>query len=178
MPSNFYVGTWASIVDKNQFANSRGFEWQINAGYRAKLWEGARLDVGLVQYMYPSESHYSTLEAYGGVTWKWFNFKLYNAMSNRFFGTEGARNSRYFDFNVVYPLYPDLKLIGHVGNQLISGNDGDHIDYRLGLEKMWKGLAWGVSWYGTDVDVSTTNLAGRTVNLGGRATVLSIRKEF
>lgn len=178
LPNNFYVGSWASIVDKNQFANSRGFEWQVNAGYRTKLWDGFKLDAGLVQYMYPAVSTYSTLEAYAGLNWQWLTFKIYNSLSNTFFAAEGARNSRYFELGARYRLFPDVNLIGHIGNQLIAGNDGDNIDYQVGIEKAWKGLQWGASYYGTDVDVATTNLAGRTVNLGGRALVLSIRKEF
>ena len=178
LPSNFYVGTWASIVDKTTFANTRGFEWDIYAGLRRNVGEGVTIDAGLIQYMFPTESFYSTLEGYVGANWKWFTVKFHNAFSNRFFGTENAKHSRYLSLSARYPVMPDLHIIAHVGNQLIAGNDGDHIDYRLGLEKAWKGLTWGASFYGTDVDVATTNVAGRTVNLGGRKFVASVSKTF
>ena len=60
LPSNFYLGTWASVVDKEIFANSRGFEWDIYGGYKWRMREGLVIDVGLMQYLFPTESLYST----------------------------------------------------------------------------------------------------------------------
>lgn len=177
-PGRFYVGTWASIVDKLTYANSRGFEWDIYGGYRAPLGGAWTLDVGAIQYLYPSVSRYGTLEAYAGVSYDWLSFKYYYALSNRFFGTENARGSQYFDLTAAYPLREDLTLIGHIGNQLVSGNSGDYIDYRVGLTKQWRGFDWSASIYGTDVDAATTNIAGRTVQLGARGLVLAISKTF
>src|SRR5688500_5572232 len=34
LPSNFYIGTWASMVDKEIYANTRGFELDIYGGYK------------------------------------------------------------------------------------------------------------------------------------------------
>ncbi len=178
LPSNFYIGTWGSIVDKLQFANTRGFEWDIYGGYRKVVGNDISIDVGLIQYMFPSESKFSTLEAYAGANWRWFTLKFYNSLSNRFFGAPDARDSRYISLGVTYPLYPDLNLIGQVGNQFVSGPGGDNIDYRLGVEKMWKGLAWSASYYGTDVDVATSNATGRSVNLGGNKLVVAVTKRF
>ena len=77
LPSRFYVGAWASVVDKEIFANSSGYEVDLVAGYRSPLGNGMDLDVGLVQYLFPSESQFSTLEAFGGVNWRWLSAKYY-----------------------------------------------------------------------------------------------------
>ena len=70
LPSNFYIGTWASIVDKEIFANSRGFELDIYGGYKWQLRQGLVIDVGLLQYLFPSESEFSTLEGYAVVSYE------------------------------------------------------------------------------------------------------------
>src|SRR5690606_5020853 len=55
MPNNFYVGTWASMVDKEIFPEVRGFEVDLYGGYRWNLGSGLGLDVGLIQYLFPTE---------------------------------------------------------------------------------------------------------------------------
>ena len=178
LPSNFYVGTWASVVDKEIFANSRGFEWDIYGGYKWQLRQGLVVDVGLLQYLYPTESLYSTLEAYAGVSYEWLSFKYSHSLSNRFFGVSGARGSQYYDLTANYPLGNGLHAVGHYGVQRIHNNGGDYTDWRLGLTKEWKGLTWGASYFDTDSTFDFTNRAGRTRDLGDGGFVLSVSKTF
>lgn len=177
LPSNFYVGAWTSMVDKEIFANSRGFEIDLYGGYKWALGNGLVLDVGLLQYLYPTESLYSTLEGYAGVSWQWLSFKYSRALSNRFFGVQDARGSDYFDLTATYPIGNGFNLIGHYGVQRIE-NGGDYTDVRVGVTKDWRGFTWGASVYDTDSTFAFTNRAGRTRDLGDRALVLSVSKAF
>ncbi len=177
-PGRFYVGTWGSMVDKQLYTNSSGFEIDLYGGYRTEIGQGWGLDVGLIQYLYPSVSEFSTLEAYAGVSWEGLSLKFYNSLSNRFFGTPNARNSQYIDLTATYPLGNNFTAIGHVGAQRVTNNSGDALDYRIGVVKAWRGFDFGASFYGTDVDRDATNQAGRTVGLGENGLVFSVGKAF
>ncbi|MGE0796818.1 MAG: TorF family putative porin [Lautropia sp.] len=178
LPSNFYVGAWASVVDKEIFANSRGYEIDMTAGYRQQLGSGIGLDVGLVQYLFPSESEFSTLEAFGGLSYRWLSLKYYYTLSNRYFGAGGARGTQYFDFTAAYPLGNGLSLVGHYG--IMRGESGarDYTDWRAGVTKDWRGFVFGLSYYDTDSRFELTNRTGRTRDLGDGGLVLSVSKSF
>lgn len=178
MPSNFYLGTWASVVDKEFYANTRGLEWDLYAGYKRQLRDGVVVDIGLLQYLFPSESRYSTLEAYAGIGHEWLSFRYYHSLSNRFFGVAGARGSQYYDLTANYPLGNGLHAVGHYGIQRIHDNGGDYTDFRVGVTQEWKGLTWGASYFKTDSNFAFTNRAGRTRDLGEGGLVLSVSKTF
>jgi uncharacterized protein (TIGR02001 family) len=178
MPSNFYIGAWASVIDKEIFANSRGYEVDIYGGYKRQLRGGLVVDLGLLQYLFPTESRFSTLEGYVGVSHQWLSFKYSHALSNRFFGVEGARGSQYYDLTANYPLGNGLHVIGHYGVQRIHDNGGDYTDWRIGVTKEWQRATWGLSYYNTDSTFDFTNRAGRTRDLGEGGFVLSVSKSF
>ena len=178
LPSNFYIGAWASTVDKQIFANSRGFELDIYGGYKWQLRQGLLLDVGLVQYLFPSESEFSTLEAYVGVSYEWISAKYYHTLSNEYFGAGHAKDTQYLDLGATYPLGNGLSAVGHVG--FLRGQSGarDYIDWRLGVTKEWRGFTFCASYVDTDSDFEFTNRAGRTRDLGDGGFLLSVSKSF
>ena len=178
LPNNFYIGTFGSIVDKEYFANSRGFEWDAYGGYRWRVNDEITMDGGLIQYMFPTESQYSTLEAYVGATWRWFSLKYYHTLSNKYFGDRDAKNTRYINLSAVYPLTSDLRVQASVGKVDINNNPGDHFDYMVGVAKDWKSLTWGASFVGTDTNDRFTNRAGKTRKLAGDGFVVSVSKSF
>lgn len=178
LPSNFYIGAWASVIDKEIFANSRGYEVDIYGGYKWQLRPGLVVDVGLLQFLFPMESRFSTLEGYAAVSYEWLSFKYSHSLSNRFFGVEGARGSQYYDLTANYPLGNGLHVIGHYGVQRIHDNGGDYTDWRIGVTKEWLRATWGVSYYKTDSTFDFTNRAGRTRDLGEGGFVLSVSKSF
>ncbi len=178
LPSNFYIGAWASMVDKEIFSNSRGFEVDIYGGYKWRMREGLVVDLGLLQYLFPTESLYSTLEGYVGVSYEWLSFRYYHSLSNRFFGVSGARGSQYYDLTATYPIGNGLNVVGHYGVQRIHDNGGDYTDWRLGVTKDWRGFNFGLSYYDTDSTFDFTNRAGRTRDLGEGGIVLSVSKTF
>jgi uncharacterized protein (TIGR02001 family) len=178
LPSDFYIGTFASMVDKEIFANSRGFEWDIYGGYRWRVSEEVTMDVGLIQYMFPTESEFSTLEGFVGATWRWFSAKYYHTFSNRYFQTSNAKHTQYFNLSAVYPIASDLRLQASYGILKINNNEGDYSDYMIGIAKDWKGFTWGAAFQGTDIDAKFTNRAGKTRELADGGFVLSVSKSF
>ena len=178
LPNSFYIGTFASIVDKEYFANSRGYEWDVYGGYRWRVNEEVTMDAGLIQYMFPTESQYSTLEGYVGATWRWFSLKYYHTLSNKYFGDRDAKNSRYLNLSAVYPLANDLRVQASIGKVDINNNPGDYFDYMLGVAKDWKGMTFGASFVGTDTNDRFTNRAGKTRKLAGDGFIFSVSKSF
>ncbi|MGE0313691.1 MAG: TorF family putative porin [Lautropia sp.] len=178
--SGLYVGSWASMVDKDFYADSAGIELDIYGGYKFPLGAGWTGDVGLLQYLYPGESLYNTLEAYIGASWNWFAIKYSHSLNDKFFGVPGARGSGYLDATLTYPLQEGLNLIAHIGRQNIAGdgNSGSYTDYRLGATYDWVGFTWGASVYSTSEDFEFSKPNGKTRKLGGTALVLSIGKTF
>lgn len=179
VPSGFYVGTWASTVDKDFYPDSAGIEWDIYGGYKFPLGAGWTADVGLLQYLYPGESLFNTLEAYVGASWEWFSVKYSHSISKKFFGVQDARGSGYLDLTVTYPIQEGFNLIGHFGSQTIGGsNTGDYTDYRLGATYDWMGFTWGASVYGTSEKFTQVKPSGKSRNLGDPGLVISVSKTF
>jgi uncharacterized protein (TIGR02001 family) len=178
LPSNFYVGAWTSMVDKEIFANTRGFEVDLYAGYKRQLRDGLLIDVGLLQYLFPNQSEFSTLEAYGGIAFQWLSFKYYYTLSNEYFGAGNAKGTQYFDIGATYPLGNGINVIGHVG--FLRGESGarDYTDWRVGVTKDWRGFTFGAEYVDMDSDFEFTNRAGRTRDLGDGGFLLSVTKEF
>ena len=178
LPSRFYVGAWASVVDKEIFANSSGYEVDLVAGYRHPLGNGMDLDVGLVQYLFPSESQFSTLEAFGGVNWRWLSAKYYYTLSNRYFGAGNAKGTQYLELNGAYPVGDGFRAVAHFG--ITRGQSGarDYIDWSAGVAKDWRGFTFGLAYHDTDSDFEFTNRAGSTRDLGNGGLVLSVSRSF
>jgi uncharacterized protein (TIGR02001 family) len=68
--SGWYVGGWASNVD---FGDADvDYEIDLYTGFTGGAEDGMGWDVGVIYYTYPDESDFNYLEAYGGVTYDWF----------------------------------------------------------------------------------------------------------
>lgn len=178
LKNQFYVGTWASTIDKQILRDTRGIEWDIYGGYRWSMANGLEFDAGLIQYLYLGESSLNTLEGFIGASFDFVSFKYSHTLSNRFFGVLDARGSQYYDLTLRYPLGPDLVGVAHYGVQRVHENDGDYTDYALGVEKEWNAFTWSAHIVGTDSDFNVTDIAGRTRGLGGRGFVFSVGKTF
>jgi len=178
LPSNFYIGAWTSIVDKEIFTDSWGFEVDLYGGYKWQLRDGMVVDVGLLQYLFPTSSDFSTLEAYGGVNFRWLYFKYYYTLSNEYFGAGNAEGTQYLDFGANYPLGNGLNVFGHIG--FLRGQSGarDYTDWSLGISHDWRGITFGLSYVDMDSDFEFTNRSGRTRDLGDGGFLLSVTKHF
>lgn len=178
--SGLYLGTWASRVSKSQFLGSWGMEWDLYGGYKFPIgpsgWTG---DVGLLQYRYPGESRYNTLEAYVGGTWQWLSLKYSHTISKRYFGADGGRGTGYLDVTATYPVLDKINLIGHFGATRGSGNAPDYTDYRLGATYDLNGYILGASLYKASRSFELTKFDfGKSKNLGGAGLVFSIGRTF
>ncbi|TXI21304.1 MAG: hypothetical protein E6Q67_07785, partial [Roseateles sp.] len=67
--SGFYIGTWASTIKWVSDAGGSGdLELDLYGGYKTEVAPGLTLDVGVLQYYYPSNSlatSANTFEVYG-----------------------------------------------------------------------------------------------------------------
>ena len=181
--SGFYLGNWNSNVSGNSFVDGT-IEMDIYGGY--KFGAGpVTLDVGLLQYLYPGAEaggvKYDTLEAYFGVSWKWFTLK-YSTTIDDYFGLANSDGSGYLDLSASYEIAPKLTLVGHVGQQKVKNFDAlDYVDYKIGLSYDLNGWMLGVTYIDTDVSDATytfTNAAGDSEDLAKGTVVFSVSKSF
>jgi len=146
--SGFYIGNWNSSIswinDGYTGLNpsvSAPIEMDFYAGYKKEVSEGLTLDVGLLEYYYPTKnlptsstyaggtSSYSgrqaagqspsTLEAYIGATYGFATLKYSYALTN-LFGIDQSKGSQYIDLSLNYDTgWEGVTLNGHVGYQYV-----------------------------------------------------------
>ena len=175
LPSNFYVGTWASVVDKEIFANSRGFEWDIYGGYKWGFADGWTLDVGYLRYEYPGSNGVpgafvkpNTDEVYAGVSYGPATLK-YSYGVSEIFGVIDSEGSDYLELTVNYPIMDKLTLNALVGHQRYAGTqngfDNSNFDYtvwKLGATyDFGNGFTAGGYWKDTDADPQYFTFKGK-----------------
>lgn len=205
-PSGFYLGTWASNVSGNSFANA-SMEWDFYGGYNWKVNDDFSVNAGLLQYYYPGgktapvapNDKYDTLEAYIGATWKWINLKYSHTLTD-YFGvsstgltpcnfatgicdpTNGnSKGSGYVELNINYELPQKFMLGFHVGHQKVRhyGNL-DYTDYKLSVTKELAGFNVGLAYVDTDADENyyTGVVNGDRAELSDGRVILSVGKTF
>lgn len=179
-PTGFYLGTWASRVSKAQFDGSWGLEWDLYGGYKFPLGTtGLTGDVGLLNYRYPGDSRYNTLEGYFGVGWKWLSAKYSHTLGSKYFGATDARNTGYVDVTANYPLVDKVNLIGHFGATRGSGNAPDYADFRLGATYDLAGYILGLSWFKASKDFTVVKQhLNKSKDMGASGLVFSVGKTF
>lgn len=193
--SGFYIGTWASNVDAN-FLGGANIEIDVYGGYNGKITDDLSYNVGLLQYYYPSGSFpnlsgtgskkLNNLEAYAGVTWKWFNIKYSYALTD-YFGTSAATTTLatgdtdgtgYLEANFNYELPYAVNFSAHYGDTMVKNSNAlDYQDWKIGLSKEVVGFNVGVAY----VDTKTKTVGGAPVypnHLADSRVILSVGKTF
>ena len=170
--SGFYIGNWNSSIswinDGYTGLNpavSAPVEMDFYAGYKKEVTDGLTLDIGLLQYYYPtknlpSSSKYAgptaagysgrsavgqspnTTEAYIGAAYGFASFKYSYALTN-LFGIDDSKGSQYFDLSLNYDTgWEGVTLNGHVGYQYVPNTASfalepkfSYTDWKLGLTK-------------------------------------------
>jgi uncharacterized protein (TIGR02001 family) len=172
--SGFYIGNWNSSISwigdgyngSNPSPNvSAPVEMDFYAGYKKEVTEGLTLDIGLLQYYYPTKnlpasSRYTgptstgysgrqavgqspnTTEAYIGATYGFASFKYSYALTN-LFGIDDSKGSQYFDLSLNYDTgWEGVTLNGHAGYQYVPNTPSftlepkfSYTDWKLGLTK-------------------------------------------
>ena len=151
--SGFYIGNWNSSISwisdgytGNSAATpavpsvSAPIEMDFYAGYKKEVAEGLTLDVGVLEYYYPTKNlpnstaytagtalsgrqgvgvSPSTLEGYIAATYGIATVKYSYAFTN-LFGIDSSKGSQYFDLSLNYDTgWEGVTLNGHVGYQYV-----------------------------------------------------------
>ena len=187
--SGVYLGVWGSnaswIADTGAASNS--LELDIYGGYKRSFGDFG-IDVGVLQYYFPGTYDLwqaagnpkpNTTELYLGGNWKMFTLKYSQAVSD-IFGFADSKGSNYIDLGATFDIGGGFTLGAHVGHQKIKTSataDCSYDDWKLGINKEFVGLNWGLTYVGTNADGGCyTNYRG--INLGKDTFVLSVAKTF
>lgn len=183
-PSGFYIGAWASTIkwikDGGGDAN---VEIDVYGGYKTEVAPGLTLDVGLLQYDYPSNKlnpSTNTLEVYGALSYGPLTAKYSHSATN-LFGFSDSKNSSYFDLTANFDLGGGLTLTPHVGHQTVKRYAAaSYTDYSLTLAKDFSGLVLSAAIIGTDADkaVYTSAASAGSKFLGKTSLVVGLKKTF
>ncbi len=204
--SGFYAGTWASNVSwLHDSAAATGYtssslEWDFYGGFKGAFGKSdLGWDVGLLYYAYPGTHSTAvapgtvkadTLEAYGGLSWKWLSAKLSFSVDNKTFGVPNSGGTWYLDLGVNFPVTEKLSLQGHYGVQEFKGttagvsNDSfaSYQDWKLGLTyALPQSFTLGAFLSGTDMNATQkafyTNLSN-TRFIGKDSLTVYLQKTF
>jgi len=189
--SGFYIGNWNSSISwindgysaplaPATNAPSAPIEMDFYGGYKTEVSEGLMLDIGLLEYYYPTKNlpNYSapsatagslssrntagaspsTLEGYISATYGIAMVKYSYALTN-LFGIDNSKGSQYFDLSLNYDTgWEGVILNGHVGYQYVSNtmaNDPNfsYTDWKLGATKDFgHGLSLAGAYIGTNAN--------------------------
>jgi uncharacterized protein (TIGR02001 family) len=181
-PSGFYVGAWASTIKwiKDAGGDSQ-VEIDVYGGYKTEISPGLTMDVGLLQYYYPSHKlgvSPNTLEVYGALTYGPLTAKYSHSATN-LFGFADSKNSSYFDLTASFDLGDGLMLAPHIGHQTVKRNAAfSYTDYSLTLSKDFSGLLVSAAVIGTDADKSAYASPVNGKFMGKTMLVVGLKKSF
>jgi uncharacterized protein (TIGR02001 family) len=181
-PSGFYIGTWASTIKWIKDAGGdAGVEIDVYGGYKTEVAKGLTLDVGLLQYVYPSNKlnpSANTLEVYGALTYGPVTAK-YSQSTTNLFGFADSKSSGYFDVTANFDLGDGLTLSPHVGHQTVKRNSAaSYTDYSLTLAKDFSGLVLSGAVIGTDASKSAYASPVNGKFMGKTMLVVGLKKTF
>ncbi|WP_077038183.1 TorF family putative porin [Pelomonas sp. KK5] len=178
--SGFYVGTWLSTIKWIKDAGgSGGVEWDIYGGYKTEVAKGLTLDVGVLQYAYPSNDlnpSANTFEVYGALSFGPVTAKYSHSLTN-LFGFADSKNSGYLDVSAALDVGGGFTLTPHVGHQTVKHNSPfSYTDYSLTLNKDFAGFTFGAAVVGTDANKAYVGPGNK--DLGKTSLVVSVKKTF
>jgi uncharacterized protein (TIGR02001 family) len=196
-PNGFYVGTWGSTI---QWIKDAGGDAQVEidiyGGFKKEIAKDLTVDVGLLQYWYPSakttawDALYkdpNTTEIYGALSYNVFTFKLSYALTNLFGNYDFAngkssKGSWYGDMSANFDIGQGITLTPHIGYQHVENiANASYGDYSLTVAKDFFGLTFSLAYVATDADKAfyvPGPAANSTKFLGKSALVFAVKKTF
>ncbi|MBL8276181.1 MAG: hypothetical protein JNL93_05750 [Pelomonas sp.] len=181
-PNGFYAGTWASTIQWIKDAGGdAAAEVDVYGGYKAEIAQGLTLDVGLLQYVYPSNQlnpSANTLEGYAALSFGPVTAK-YSRSATNLFGFADSKGSGYFDITASVDLGDGLTLTPHVGHQTVKRNAAaSYTDYALTLAKDFSGLVVSGAIVGTDANRTAYASPVNGKFMGKTMLVVGLKKTF
>lgn len=196
LPNGFYVGTWASTIKWiKDVGGDASVEIDVYGGYKGEVAKGLTLDVGLLQYIYPSaktaawDALYkdpNTLEAYGALSFGPATAKVSYALTNLFGNYDFAADKKtsgsyYIDLSATFDV-AGISVTPHIGYQKVRRIDvASYTDYSLTASKEVGGVVLSAALVGTDADKNfyiPGSVANSTKFLGKTSVVLGVKKTF
>lgn len=180
-PSGFYVGTWASTIRWIKDAGGDGnIEWDIYGGKRGEVTKDVSYDVGVLTYIYPSNSlnpSANTTEIYGQLGYGPAYIKYSHAMTD-LFGFADSKNSGYLDIGANIDIATGLVLNLHAGHQKVRNNSAfSYTDWKVGVTKDFGILSGSLALIGTNSD-AYRGPSPDFKDLGKNGLVVSVSKTF
>lgn len=181
-PSGFYVGTWGSTIKWIKDAGGDAdVEVDFYGGYKTEISKGLTVDVGVLQYLYPSNKlnpSANTLELYGALSFGPVTAKYSHSTTN-LFGFTDSKGSGYFDVSANFDLGDGMTLTPHVGHQTVKHNSAaSYTDYSLTLAKDFSGLVLSGAVIGTDADKTAYANPVNGKFMGKTMLVIGLKKTF
>ena len=174
----FYVGAWGSTIRWIKKAGGdANIEVDVYGGYKGEISKGLGYDVGVLAYVYPSNSlspNADTQELYGALSFGPATFKYSHAVSN-LFGVPDSKNSYYADLSASFEVIDGWSLTPHLGYQKIK-NGTSYADYALTASKDFNGLVPSIAIVGTDLKRSEATVDGKF--LGKTSLVVGLKVNF
>ena len=193
--SGFYAGNWDSNIDSAMYTGGN-IEMDFYGGYKMPIGDFT-LDLGGLYYYYPGSGNTS---AYPGSV-KIDNFELYVAGSygpvslkysqavTDFFGAPDSKNSYYLDLGFSHDFGQGLGVNAHAGYQKLKGGAMvaqinnpalvDSItDWKLGVTYEMKGFVFGLSYIGTNRDLTGGTAAATNGNISNGTALVSVSRTF
>ena len=186
LPGGFYVGTWASTIKWiKDFGGDASVEWDLYGGYKGEIQKDFGYDVGVLSYVYPSNSlnpSANTTEIYGALTFGPATLKYSHSVTN-LFGFVDSKNSGYLDASASFDVGGGVTLAPHLGYQRVAKNsDFSYTDYSLTASKDWFGLTFSGAIVGADTKtiggVKAYASPANGKDLGKVGLVVAVKKTF
>lgn len=157
-PGGFYLGAWGSTIKWiKDVGGDSDVELDVYGGWKGELSPGLTLDVGGLQYYYPSNKlnpSANTFELYGALSFGPVTVKYSHALTNTFANPD-SKGSGYLDVSASFELADGWMLAPHIGHQKIKGPVGgpaSYTDYSLTLSKTFGSVTPSIAIVGTDAD--------------------------
>jgi uncharacterized protein (TIGR02001 family) len=157
-PGGFYIGAWASSIKWiKDFGGDAEVEVDVYGGWKGEVAPGLTLDLGGLQYYYPSNKlnpSANTFELYGALSFGPVTVKYSHALTDTF-GNMDSKGSGYLDVSASFEIADGWMLAPHVGHQKIKGplsGAATYTDYSLTLSKSFGALTPSIAVVGTDAD--------------------------
>ena len=163
-----HVGTWLSTIEWGPTYKGK-MEWDALADYTFGSDDTVKLNVGVIDYMYPSMTDQNTVEPWVTLSKKWFSASAH--YTNNWFTLGKAW---YYEANGTFPIGESGFTIGaHVGRS--TGNAWKGIEYTdgsLSLSKTFGNFTGAVKYVTSDAPELTSSQSKKAY---GKANVFETR---